>query len=344
MRGPASDGIINVVSNTDMTTERGLDPSLLVLVVSCAAHNDSWPDLARWGRRVDAPNMMVLSGGPLAVPYEVRTLTLAAESVRILDVNSSDMYLGLSQKMFMAWHAIASLEDLSHVTHVLKVDDTVLFDKSGPWAHFDAGALERQLRANATLAATHYGGRHVVRSRLSWPGHINKIQRQYICERHPTELDRSDELSQYWRNKILAGSVDCTDFNAAVPFAGGDGGYLMSRHAVELAVSVVQWDQMETLSQTAWYGEDLWLGQALNRRCIEPVHLEFPGLPAFIEGPDGGEPAPPDHVAPEPDPNSTCAYYLSHPALWYPALNEHGEDGCLRCEIGKLGWCCPEED
>jgi hypothetical protein len=139
--------------------------------------------------------MAVLWAARLHVPFLLGAEFIANTSVVTLCVNASDSYFGLSQKIMMSFHAVMKLRALSHVTHMLKIDDTDVLE--GTWSGFDAMALQQQLQT--TLAAVDYAGR-----RLTLPPADGGNGLGYrTCMLHPTLLDQPDALSQYWRQRYV---------------------------------------------------------------------------------------------------------------------------------------------
>jgi hypothetical protein len=353
---------------------RGL-PSVLVLVVSCLANQAHWPEISRAirGFGADEGNALLLSAAlNKTQPFALRPVDM---SLRSLHVRAHDTYLGLAEKMFMAWHAIASMPALSHVTHVLKLDDTDILD--GKWTGLDVGTLQLALRHNQSLAAHHYaatsqpvtayfppvpgqqcGSATLVQYENYTVGPGVRFDMLANCaDGHTSTLDAPED--SYWRQMAVIDAVTCHDFRrctAPVAWHRGDAGYLLSRHAIEMATSVWRIGEVETGDlYRADAFEDVALSRALHHRCIAPESVQLPGVSHVTTsalrvssaspriGHDGlrqreGRTEPSHQSALGVSHNSTCD------ALLLLELHEATEPpprlACPRCQVGEPGWCC----
>jgi hypothetical protein len=268
---------------------------------------------------------------------------IANTSVVTLCVNASDSYFGLSQKIMMSFHAVMKLRALSHVTHMLKIDDTDVLE--GTWSGFDAMALQQQLQT--TLAAVDYAGR-----RLTLPPADGGNGLGYrTCMLHPTLLDQPDALSQYWRQRYVQ-DWPFRSFYSNAPggatYADGGSGYFLSRHAMELATSVWQVEEMEDLAHFNAY-EDGAVADALRHRCVAPQLFSAPGVaPADCTKKPGEEKlklfCSPSHTASRDGrvhlesasskDNSTCASLMS-----FPLPSESPLIDLSKSCVCAPGWC-----
>ena len=288
-------------------------PSVLLMTVSNAGHASSWPLLAKWGQSTGADDMVVLSGRPLLEKFTLESILVANVSIRMLYVNASDGYLGLTQKMLLAWHAVARLPQLLHVTHVIKVDDSDVL--SGAWDRFNAAKLQ-QLLYSQTQAVAHYGGRRL----KTLPPSKGPARRMWIlhmcCSTHAGELDKLNEASQFWRQKALRQRMwTCSPFGwPATTFADGGSGYLLSRHAVHLVTDLWRLGDVDKVMRTFGGAEDIALATALHQQSVKVSKLKFPGMPSVT----GWHDDPYEGIRIPELNNSTCTRLLEDPTVWSP--------------------------
>ena len=228
-----------------------------------------------------------------SVPFERTPLRFSNSSrhdrLHLLTVRAPDTYCGLPVKVVMALHAVrwpvsglrtlsrytsrrppsvppppecllslwSQVLDLSafaHVTHVIKFDDTDIFD--GIRSGVRLAALDTVLADNATMGSADYLG-HV--------GHIRKLGRaqsiSYVRQVYPGRIAH-DPL---WAD----GAPSCDEGTNFTYVEGGKGMYILSRRALRLITSVWPLDSMGTLA-LAECAEDVTIAKALAHRCVTP--------------------------------------------------------------------------
>lgn len=183
---------------------------LLVLIVSCHANADKWPDLVQWAESVHpSGRVLILAGFPPTASFQPEYhLSLTNKT---LFVNASDAYDGLPDKVVRGFSSVLHAPELQNATHVFKVDDTSVLDPAKLWADSSFSSLEQAL---AGQLGDYFGPEYgYITADCSVPRSLY----WHVTKGLPN--------TSYWQYRLFI----CNDTFA---YANGETGYIVSRRAV----------------------------------------------------------------------------------------------------------------
>jgi hypothetical protein len=245
-----------------------LRSKLLIVIVSCHAHTDTWPSLVEWGNKVHpGGKVLVLAGrlpnGTLPWPNEHKVFHHDS-SLQHLIVNASDSYDGLPERMLVSFHSILRTPELADITHVLKLDDTTILGTYGPSKPdgMDATKVELALsKQPADYLCAELGYRAYDCAALG----TDKLP-SFTMQWHYTGHAMVNDSHWYHRDQPC---------NGQIAYADGEFGYILSRKALNVLVEAWPLESMDDVYHRYVY-EDLMVGETLQNHSVtlRPIHLQ----------------------------------------------------------------------
>merc|ERR1719238_1672547 len=86
-------------------------------------HEPHWDFIRQWGAALNtSAGFLIVAGRQLLTDYSLDLQN------QLLYLNVSDTYNALPEKLLRAFHSVLAAPQLWHTTHILKVDDTGIFN------------------------------------------------------------------------------------------------------------------------------------------------------------------------------------------------------------------------
>lgn len=322
---------VRAVGATDTPHREGSVPHVLVLVLSCFAHQLKWPRLVEWSQRQrGAPQVYILAGNESIPKRKLFELKGLSNSTGTLHVRADDSYSGLTTKMLAALHAVRRAPELAVFTHVLKLDDTDILEGRREGLHFDE--LEGMLLGNQD----------------DYVGLTNELYRRSMRFRDFPRISDADVAS--WLARVHPGQISSVETTCDTQYQfveGGRGVPTYSRHAIDLIAEVFPEKDLAAVARSEQPAEDFVLAKALSHRCVQPKPLSYPGTShwdpggskqVFLHETNGRFPQVNSSICTWICPGNRC--------LWHCPQGDEIAKLPTRCATRCLpntdGWCCPQ--
>jgi len=224
--------------------------SFLVLVISSQKNAHMWNDIRHWGKTLRPATVLIAAGAPYNIVEPLHDPYHLSLATGILTVNDTiDTYSTLALKVVRSFLAIAHAPELARVSHVLKIDDTKIFQ----WRGFDAALAHKALVADS--------GDYFTSGRGYLVGDCSV----------PRNLFRKKTTQGYWHERPYV----C---RGTFVYASGGAGYILSRRA--LAHIDARWPYASLEDFAHWIPyEDLSIGLTLREAGIKLVAARVEGIP-----------------------------------------------------------------